>query len=159
EDFSAPITTSPAGATGATIDALHPATAYSIVVRAVDQAGNEDKNTTEVSATTKDTTPPVFAGVQSVTGVDAHSLHITWDAATDTGSPASGIRYEIFASKTQGGEPFATPSGTSGAGDTSFTLTGLDEAVPYFIVVRAVDANGNEEKNKKEKSGTTLDKT
>src|SRR5262249_27178294 len=143
-DFTKPVKTSPAGATGATIDALHAATPYFIVVRAVDQAGNEDKNTADVSATTKDVTAPVYGGVQAVTGVDAHNLKIDWDPATDNGSPASAIKYEIFATKVQGGETFSTPSATTAPGATTYTLGGLDEATPYFIVVRAVDANGNE---------------
>jgi hypothetical protein len=157
EDFTQPLATTPAGATGALITGLRAATTYYFVARAVDSHGLEDANTAERSATTTDTTAPVFAGVQSVTGVDRDQLALTWNAAVDNSGGAS--TYQIFYSTTQGGENFTAPSATTAAGATQFPLTGLAEATTYFVVVRAVDASGNSDRNDKELSGTTLDKT
>jgi chitodextrinase len=52
ESFAHPTLTSPPGATSVDIGGLLPATTYFFVVRARDQAGNEDGNTVEVWATT-----------------------------------------------------------------------------------------------------------
>ncbi len=159
EVFSRPFVTTPAGATGALLQGLRAATPYYFVVHAVDAAGNEDTNSVERSATTTDTTPPVFAGLQTAIGTDRDKLLLTWNAASDNGSPASAIRYFIFYSAIQGGENYNAPDAMTPAGATQYTLTGLAEAATYFIVVRAVDAAGNIDGNVDEKSGTTLDKT
>jgi Fibronectin type III domain len=157
EDFGTPIATTPAGAGGAVISGLRAATPYYFVVRAVSTRGAEDTNTAEKSATTTDTTAPVFAGVQTVTGTDRDKLLVSWNPAADN---ASGpITYRIFYSTTQGGEDFTTPSAVSAPGDTEIALSGLAEATPYFVVVRAVDAAGNSDRNDRELRGTTLDKT
>ncbi len=159
ESFTAPVVTSPAGATGTVITGLNAWTTYFIVVHAVDLAGNEDDNKVEVSAKTTDTTPPVFGGAQTVTGTGANTVQVGWNAATDNGSPPSAITYNVYASQTQGGEDFSSPSVVSAAGATSATVGGLVEAAPVFVVVRAVDAAGNEDKNLHEISGYTLDTT
>jgi chitodextrinase len=52
ESFASPTLTTTPGATSAAVGGLLPATTYFFVVRARDQAGNEDANTVEVSATT-----------------------------------------------------------------------------------------------------------
>ncbi len=159
ESFAAPILTAPAGATGATIPSLKAGTPYFIVVRAVDGAGNEDANTVEKTATTTDTEAPEFAGVKDVEALSATEAKVIWAAATDNGSDASAIKYEVYASATQGGENFTTPTLTTAPGATEATLSGLAEAKPVFVVVRAVDAFGNKDINKKEGVGVTLDKT
>ncbi|MGO8997299.1 MAG: fibronectin type III domain-containing protein [Polyangiaceae bacterium] len=159
ESFAAPVVTSPAGATGTVINALNPFTTYFIVVHAVDQAGNEDDNHVEVSAKTTDTTPPVFGGAQTVTGTGASSVLVGWKAATDVGCPQSAISYNIYASQTQGGESFTTPSFSTAPGATSGSVSGFAEFQPVFVVVRAVDAAGNEDHNLHEISGYTLDTT
>ena len=50
QDFSAPLLTTPAGATEALVSELAANTTYYFVVRAVDAAGNEEGNTAEISA-------------------------------------------------------------------------------------------------------------
>src|SRR5262245_50609800 len=67
EDFAAPQTIVPAGATGALLSGLNPATTYYFVVRAIDEAGNEDANTVEQSAQTPDESAPRFAGITKLT--------------------------------------------------------------------------------------------
>jgi hypothetical protein len=159
QDFSDPWMTAPAGATGAVVSGLDAATHYSFVVRAVDEAGNEDTNTVGVDQTTSDTTPPVFNGVKTVTGENASSIKVTWNAASDNGSPASAISYRVYVSAVQGGEDFTTPTVTSAPGASEAIVTGLNEASVYFVVVRAVDGSGNPDTNANEASGSTLDGT
>lgn len=52
QDFGAPVVTTPAGASEALITELAADTTYYIVARAVDAAGNEDGNTSELAAST-----------------------------------------------------------------------------------------------------------
>ncbi len=157
EDFAHPIATTPSGATGGVIGGLRAATTYFFVVRAIDGHGVEDANTTEKSATTTDTTPPVFAGIQSLTAIDRDKLVVTWNPATDnSGAPCS---YHLFYSTTQGGENFTSIGASAPAGSTQLTLTGLSEATQYFVVVRAVDSSGNSDLNVRELTARTLDKT
>ncbi len=159
ENFSTPVVTSPAGATGTLITSLMAWTTYYIVVRAVDQAGNEDTNTVEVTAKTTDVTPPVFAGIQSLAPAGGTSVTATWNAAVDNGSAQSQVSYNLYVSTTQGGEDFTTPTMAATAGTTTATVTGLQQVETVFVVVRAVDAAGNEDKNKRELSTRTLDTT
>jgi hypothetical protein len=159
ENFASPMLASPAGATGATLAGLHAYTSYFIVVRAVDEAGNEDSNRHEVTAMTTDTTPPTFAGAQSVVGTSASTALVSWKAATDIGSSPENIHYAVYASETQGGENYATPTVITLPGATSVTITGLTEAMPVYVVVRAIDQAGNEDSNRHEVEGVTLDTT
>src|SRR3954468_3107044 len=67
-----------------------------------------------------DVTPPTFAGPRGATGVDDHSIQLTWDAATDDQSPPEKISYLVFLSPTADGIDFTkpalkTPAGASGA--------------------------------------------
>jgi hypothetical protein len=159
EDYTMPYATSPAGASGAVVVGLHAGTKYHLVVRAVDRAGNEDTNTVEVSATTTDVTPPFFAGAQSVTGTTETSALVSWNPATDNASQSDEIHYDVYASQTQGGEDFSNPTLVTASGATSATLTGLSQAAPVYVVVRAVDGAGNEDTNGREVTGATLDTT
>jgi hypothetical protein len=146
EDFAAPTATSAPGATSFVIDKSLTASAkYYVVVRAVDAAGHEERNSVEQSATTQvDITPPLFEGVTSVMPAPEASLTIAWHAATDDLTPAPGIVYDIFLSTTQGGENLSAPDAVSAPGATSITINGLPQAnTTYYVVVRAVDAAGN----------------
>jgi hypothetical protein len=159
EDFSQPMLTTPAGATGSLLQGMQGGTTFYFVVRAVDAAGNEDTNTVEKSATTLDTSAPVFAGVQTVTAAGVGQLLLTWNPAVDSGCPSSAITYDIYYSTTSGGENFTAPSAVTAAGALKYTLTGLAQGQTYYVVVRAVDAAGNSDANVYERSGQTLDTT
>ncbi len=159
EDFKAPAVTSPAGATAVVVEQLLASTSYYFVVRAVDLAGNEDSNDVEVTAKTPDTSPPAFAGAQAVTGTSASTALVTWSAASDNASTADAIHYDVYVTTTQGAEDFSTPSLVTAPGATSATLTGLSEAAAVYVVVRAVDLDGNEDGNDHEVTGATLDTT
>jgi hypothetical protein len=159
EVFTQPMLTTPAGATGALLQGMLGGTTYYFVVRAVDAAGNEDSNTVEQSATTPDTSSPVFAGVQTVAASGATTLLATWNPAVDTGCPASAITYNVYSATASGGEDFTTPTVTTAAGALQATMSGLTSGQRYYVVVRAVDAAGNSDANTFERSARTLDTT
>ncbi|MGH7270458.1 MAG: hypothetical protein ACREJ3_08505, partial [Polyangiaceae bacterium] len=137
ENFMAPTVESAPGASSVLIDSgLSVMTQYYVVVRAVDAAGNEDANTTEMSATTQvDTMAPVFAGVTAVASAPQASLAISWQAATDNLTPAAGIVYDVYLATTSGGENFNVPDAVSAPGALSVTVSGLPEASTTYYVV------------------------
>ncbi len=155
EDFTKPVVTTPSGATSALISGLAPASDYYFVVRAVDEAGNEDSNTTEKSASTPDTTAPLFPGVTHVEARTSHELLVEWKPGYDAGTPESQLKYRVYVSDTEGGQDFSTPTAESTPGASSIVVSGLSPLTYYFVVVRAVDADGNEETNTIERSDRT----
>ncbi len=130
------------------------------VVRARDSAGNQESNVVELSAmptTPVDDTPPVFAGL--VVASDAGTggaVDLFWAAATDpdtiesNSDPSVPITYYIYYSTTSGGQNFLNPDANTQ--DTNIQITGLQDGVTYYFVVRAEDAAGNEEDNTIERS-------
>jgi hypothetical protein len=156
EDLLAPDYVSDFGATQITISGLPDLGAtYYAIVRARDAAGNLDANKHEVSGKPRaDTVAPVFAGCSAAVAEDATSVLVTWDLATDNATSQADIAYDVFASKTAGGETFATPTATfTGAG--SGLVVGLSQKTTYYFVCRARDGEGNEDKNKSERIATT----
>jgi hypothetical protein len=155
------------GVTGATgtsyqFTGLTDHTTYYFVVRARDQAGNEDTNTTQQSGLTlSDSTPPSFtAGLTSVGSATQTSLALSWGLATDNYSTQTNITFSVYESVGSGNETYgsATYSGltqTSGSTNT-FTVSSLTPNTTYCFVVRASDQAGNQETNTHEVCGTTL---
>lgn len=156
QDFSKPLVTTPAGSTGATLTALAAGTTFYFVVRAVDEAGNEDANTAEKSAATGDASPPAFDGVAKATPTGSTTLKIEWSPATDNGTDASQIKYRVSVSDTAGVHDFSQAK-ESAPGDASLVVSGLTPETKYYVAVHAVDGAGNEDANKKEISATTLE--
>jgi hypothetical protein len=158
EGFAAPSYTTAPGATSFAVGNLTKGTTYYYVVRAEDQAGNVDGNTTEVSATTlnvTDTTPPTFAGVSSATTKSASSIQLSWSPASDDYTPQSSIVYLVYEAKSSGAESYTAPSYTTAAGATSYTVTGLGGNTDYYYVVRAKDQSGNVDANVVEQTAKT----
>lgn len=137
----------------ATVPGLQNGVTYYFVVRAVDGAGNEETNTIERSAmptTPDDTTPPDFAGLSTATdAATGGSVTLTWSIATDpdtvecNSDPSLPIEYNIYISTSSGGQDFLTANQTSTG--TQITISGLQNGITYYFVVRAEDAAGNEE--------------
>ena len=149
QTFTTAQATSAPGATSAAITGLAPNTAYFFVVRASDEAGNSDSNIVERTATTAgagDVTAPAFAGVASAVASSTTKLTVSWSAASDVGTPASSLTYQVFLATTSAGQTFAGPSATTLPGATSHVFFGL---VPdrYFVVVRARDLASNQDSN------------
>jgi CARDB len=112
-----------------------------------------------------DVTPPRFAGLERATtcvpgpvgGTTRYTpYHLEWQPATDGGTPASKIVYNVYETQTAGGEDFSKPSYTTPRGATSFSTPPLPDNVPHFFVVRAVDKAGNEDVNDVERAGVNL---
>ena len=147
QDFSAPVTIAPAGSDGALISGLTPSTEYFFVVRAVDQAGNEDGNAAEAQAVTEDSNPPRFAGVTKLTAATSRTLRLEWKPAHDKGATPEEISYRAYVADASGKQNFKKPSATSAPGETSVLVEKMSPLTDYYVVVRAVDADGNEDAN------------
>ncbi len=153
-DFSSPRLKTPSGATRAILSDLDPAKEYFFVVRAVDEAGNEDDNTAERSAMTTDTSPPKFPGLSRVLTPTSRSLLVEWRPGKDAAF-GTDLTYNVYVGTTKGGQSFGSPT-TSVTGQTSVLLaSGINPEAQYFVVVRAEDPLGNEDTNTKEIQVTT----
>jgi len=151
ENYATPTATTAAGALSYTDSGLSASTPYYYVVRAKDEAGNIDTNTVEKTVTTNavstDTTPPTFAGANSLTLPSSTSRMVSWSAATDNVTASSSIVYLVYRATASGGENYATPTATTAAGATSYTDSGLTAGTKYYYVVRAKDLAGNIDAN------------
>jgi hypothetical protein len=110
-----------------------------------------------------DRTPPVFGGLDRATtcipgpiGGDRLSrYHLTWHAARDNLTPRARIAYDIFMAVAPGGESFAHATYTTAPGATSFATPPLS-SIQHYFVVRARDAAGNRDRNRREQLGANL---
>ena len=158
-DFTRPFATA-TGIDTVVIPALMTSTAYYFVCRARDEAGNEEDNTVEVTATTGDNpVPPTFAGIDlpSFTGDPVmRTATISWAAASDVATTPDKLVYDVYESQTMGGEDFKKPpAATSAPGALTITVTGLPPNTTTYFVVRARDESGNRDSNVVEASLTT----
>jgi hypothetical protein len=159
-DFTKPLATTPSGAKSAIVPGLTANRHYFVAVRALDGDGNVDSNTKTAETDTPDRTAPTFAGVERVVGVTPTSIRAEWRAASDEGSDPSKIKYALYLSETSGGQDFSTPLAPGAvAGVTSIEIGGLLESHTYYVVVRAIDENGNVAASTVEKSAMTTDAT
>jgi hypothetical protein len=155
EDFSAPSYTA-VGTTSYTLSGLSPLTSYYAVVRARDTAGNRDTNAVERTAKTlADKIPPKFDGLASVKALGSTQLQLSWLPATDDVSSSGAIKYRIYQASATGGEVYTTPTITTTAGVTTYTIGSLKPDTAYYFVVRAVDEVGNADTNVIEKTAKT----
>jgi hypothetical protein len=147
-DFARPVLITDPGVTSVTVPFLYdPTLVYNFVVRARDAAGNLDTNTR--SATSRagpDTTPPRFAGCASAIANSAGSAVVTWQLATDDGTPQNLLTYHVYSAKQ--GSPFAFSSPLLTMTDiNTVQVTGLSQSTTWHFVVRARDYAGNEDQN------------
>jgi hypothetical protein len=166
EDFSKPFAIVPAGSGGALMSELTPGAPYFFVVRARDEAGNEDKNKKEATAVTTDGGAPRFAGIISWVPQTAHTVLASWRTGKDDGTPDAKLVYRVYVTDTAGMEDFKNPLLETKPGLLSALIDHSDPATPtfllepettYYAVVRAVDADGNEDDNTVELAATTLE--
>ena len=112
-------------------------TRYYYTVRSVDTAGNESTNTTQVSGTTLDATPPGAAtGVTVSNPNTGGKLNIAWTkpVASDFAS------ITIYRSTTSGTLGASIASGLTG---TAYADSGLVNSVTYYYTLRAIDTSAN----------------
>jgi PKD repeat protein len=107
-------------------------------------------NVTRTGTAMVDGQPPAFAGLAAATGGDGY-VDLSWAAAADPSGPVS---YDIYRAETPGAEDFGTPLGTTTG--TAYRDDTVTPWVPYYYVVRAEDAVGNEDANTVECSATPL---
>jgi hypothetical protein len=158
ENFASPSFTTTPGATSFNVTGLNPDTIYYFVVRAMDEAGNIDTNTVEMSERTlmlPDVTPPTFGGLVSATAVSPTQISLQWNPASDDRTLAANIVYLVYRATTSSVENLSVPNFTTPPGATSFSITGLSPGTTYYFIVRAKDAAGNIDSNTVEKSATT----
>jgi hypothetical protein len=163
ENLNVPDAVSLPGATSITVNGLLASTTYYVVVRAVDAAGNVDVSIESVveksGMSGTDNQAPVFGGCTSATAVDAQSISVTWQPGTDNSTPPLQIAYDVFASTTEGGQDFSTPTKTfTATGSDVLTgglVDGLKSGSTYYVVCRARDLTGNEDKNTFARVATT----
>jgi hypothetical protein len=119
------------------------------------------------NAAGRDRTPPVFAGLKSATtcipgpvggGERMSSFRLLWPTAKDNVTPSSRIAYDVYQATSTGAENFSRATYTSRRGATSFVTpqlpsNGIDT---YYFVVRARDAAGNHDRNRRERPGRNL---
>lgn len=103
-----------------------------------------------------DETPPIFGGLISATAISTTEIDLNWVLATDDVTPISAIMYLIYISTTSGGQNFASPSFTTAAGATTYTVAGLSPSTTFCFVVRAKDEAGNIDSNTEERCTTTF---
>jgi len=143
-------------------------TTYSYKVTAVNSEGCESETYSpcaDATAWGDCTSPPTFAGLQSVTAIGGGTccLLLEWNAATNTCTgDGSGITYNVYRS-TSGG--FTPGSGTLLAAcvtGTEYYDTTVQAGVTHYYIVRAEDntangdgpcAYGNQDSNMAEFSG------
>jgi hypothetical protein len=145
KDFSSLATAT--GGTEVVIPNLTPSTRYYFICRAVDEAGNVDGNTAEVTALTgNNPVPPIFVtGVTIQPGPTPFTATMAWDTpATDAITNSGDIVYDVFWSTQRGGERIdGLAQQTSSSGASSILLTNLTPNSTLYFVVCARDGDGN----------------
>src|SRR5438552_699420 len=125
---------------------LSVATTYSYTVAARDAAGNTSPDSTSVSITIADTTPPTTPTGLTAAVAGSSGANLSWSASTDN----VGVTGYIVR---RNGVQVATPA------TTSFADTGLSAATTYSYTVAARDAAGNISPNSTSVSITIADTT
>jgi subtilisin family serine protease len=124
-----------AGVTSTPLSGLHPATAYTVTVRACDAAGRCSPDSDPVSRTTANTLPCTPRNVRTGT-VTMTSIAVQWDLCPSN-NPVTEFRVRTDASGS-GGQITRTYD-ASKRGDT---FLGLDAGTRYYFYVRACNADG-----------------
>jgi chitodextrinase len=107
-------------------------TNYTYKVRAYDGAGNRSGFSNEISVTTPDTAAPSAPGNPTFSSITLDSAVANWSPATDN-IGVTGYRYTL-----NGGGSWTTLGNV-----TSTTLSGLQFATNYTMLLQARDAAGN----------------
>jgi hypothetical protein len=149
------------GQTSTVLTGLAAGTTYYVVVRATDEAGAQDQNTHELSATAEaDTEAPTFAGALTAIPYRSCQALLSWPAASDAKTAPPGMQYQIYladglvdaGSLVDGGAVIdaslaldaGAPLATTPYGVTSITVTVPATDTPdHVFAVVAVDAAGN----------------
>lgn len=125
------------------------------VVAAVDNRGNPGAlGNGANAAAAPDLVAPAHISDLAVFNAGAGALRFSWTAPGDDGAVGTALRYELRYSNSgpiDTEEAYAQaalapqqPGAPSAAGSPeSFTITGLDPHVPFYVALKAVDLGGN----------------
>src|SRR6185295_19992324 len=107
--------------------------------------------TTRISANNQ---RPTFTALASIDqpATSQTSLTLNWPVATD----ANLQGYNVFMATSAGFEDLTAPDPQSPTTNAPLVFTGLVAGTTYHFIVRARDADGNQDTNLVEVSGTTL---
>jgi len=114
----------------AEISELESAQTYAMTVRAWDEAGNSSAWSAPLLVTTDDIIPPSAPTGLSISNLEANSLKLSWNPATDNVAVAA---YEV---RRDGISVEVTTA-------VSLVFTNLTSATTYTFAVRAIDDSGN----------------
>lgn len=92
---------------------------------------------------------PLFAGVSDLVAGDG-VLGVGWDAAADNNDAPEDLVYRIYVAPSPGGQDFSAPDAETTPGATWHELDTLTNGTTLYVVVRAVDLEGNEDPNERE---------
>jgi hypothetical protein len=115
-------------------------------------------------AVRSDMRPPTFAGLKAATtcipgpvgSERTSSYRLTWPAAKDKITPSRRIVYDVYQATSPGAENFSSATYTTRRGAMAFVTPPLSSAETYYFVVRARDAAGNRDRNRRERLGMNL---
>lgn len=94
-----------------------------------------------------DTTPVSFGGITGATGNGVGTIQVSWAPATGA---TPNMYYDVYVAGVSGSQDFSLSFNAPGSitnPSTSANLIGLTSGVTYFIVLRAHDGFGNQDRN------------
>lgn len=89
---------------------------------------------------------PRFGGLESAVA-ESGALHLSWGPASDDEDAPEDIRFRVFVSESRRSQDFSSPALETEPGAREARLEGLTDGAPLFLVVRAVDGDGNLDAN------------
>ncbi len=102
-----------------------------------------------------DVAAPVFAGVTRITEIDASTVDVCWDPATDDTTAAAHLRYELYDAASPGDEDFTAKAPYAVSGGATCRQVSVPTGQETCFVVRARDLAGNLDTNVVEACHTT----
>jgi len=140
-----------ASTTSYSVTGLVAATTYYFNVIVKDQYGNKAAYTSVSKATKTDTTPPVpgASGAIVATTYSETRIDLSWTAATDNYSVASGIAYAVYQSSSNNISTVANAEANGikimdyTANVSSYSVAGLTYNTAYYFNVIVKDTAGN----------------
>jgi alpha-tubulin suppressor-like RCC1 family protein len=103
-----------------------------------------------------DSLPPAFGGLVSATGIDAGTVRLTWNAATDAVTPQAQIAYDICVGSTYAQCVDVYTVVTTVVGATTVDISPGYPATRAFFLVRARDLLGNRDANTVRRTAKTF---
>ncbi|MEZ4225778.1 MAG: hypothetical protein R3B13_32800 [Polyangiaceae bacterium] len=102
-----------------------------------------------IAANCSDSAAPTFGGIKSATPLDASTIQVCWNAATDAGTQAQDIRYDIYEATQSKGQAYNQPPQHSVVGQVCADVK-VGPSAQLCFVVRARDLRGNRDQNQAE---------